>query len=68
METRILESSINKICSLLAVGFGDAGAEVNPHLRKGPRLPCVRLVITATCQTRSSPNGMLGAWHQKLQV
>lgn len=28
METRILESSINKICSLLAVGFGDAGAEV----------------------------------------
>ncbi len=30
METRILESSINKICSLLAVGFGDAGAEVTP--------------------------------------
>ena len=29
METRILESSINKICSLLAVGFGDAGAEVD---------------------------------------
>lgn len=29
METRILESSINKICSLLAVGFGDAGAEVS---------------------------------------
>lgn len=28
METRILESSITKICSLLAVGFGDAGAEV----------------------------------------
>lgn len=28
METRILENSINKICSLLAVGFGDAGAEV----------------------------------------
>jgi len=28
METRILETSINKICSLLAVGFGDAGAEV----------------------------------------
>ena len=28
METRILESSINKICNLLAVGFGDAGAEV----------------------------------------
>ena len=31
METRILESSINKICSLLAVGFGDAGAEVLPR-------------------------------------
>lgn len=28
METRILERAINKICSLLAVGFGDAGAEV----------------------------------------
>lgn len=28
METRILEASITKICSLLAVGFGDAGAEV----------------------------------------
>ncbi|KAK9817269.1 hypothetical protein WJX72_012075 [[Myrmecia] bisecta] len=28
METRILENSINKICSLLAIGFGDAGAEV----------------------------------------
>ena len=35
METRILESSITKICSLLAVGFGDAGAEVralNPKM------------------------------------
>ena len=30
METRILENSINKICSLLAIGFGDAGAEVIP--------------------------------------
>ena len=28
METRILETSLLKICSLLAVGFGDAGAEV----------------------------------------
>ena len=28
METRILENSIDKICSLLAIGFGDAGAEV----------------------------------------
>lgn len=26
METTILEKSIVKICSLLAVGFGDAGA------------------------------------------
>jgi len=33
METRILETSINKICSLLAVGFGDAGAEVAPPQR-----------------------------------
>lgn len=28
LETRVLENSIMKICSLLAVGFGDAGAEV----------------------------------------
>jgi hypothetical protein len=28
IETRLLENAINKICSLLAVGFGDAGAEV----------------------------------------
>ena len=28
METRILENSLTKLCSLLAVGFGDAGAEV----------------------------------------
>mmetsp|Transcript_67151 Transcript_67151/g.212609 ORF Transcript_67151/g.212609 Transcript_67151/m.212609 type:complete len:594 (-) Transcript_67151:201-1982(-) len=27
-ETRILENSITKICSLMAVGFGDAGAEI----------------------------------------
>jgi len=27
-ETKILENSISKICSLLAVGFGDAGAEI----------------------------------------
>ena len=27
METRILEVAITKICSLMAVGFGDAGAE-----------------------------------------
>lgn len=28
LETRILEHSISKICSLLSVGFGEAGAEV----------------------------------------
>ena len=28
METRILEVAFTKVCSLLAVGFGDAGAEV----------------------------------------
>lgn len=28
LETSILENSLNKICSLLSVGFGEAGAEV----------------------------------------
>jgi hypothetical protein len=28
METRLLENSIAKICGLLAVGFGEAGAQV----------------------------------------
>ena len=28
LETRVLENSIAKICSLLSVGFGEAGAEV----------------------------------------
>merc|ERR1712139_699983 len=28
LETKILENSIAKLCSLLAVGFGEAGAEV----------------------------------------
>ncbi|KAI7843293.1 hypothetical protein COHA_003125 [Chlorella ohadii] len=28
METQVLEQSIHKICSLLSVGFGEAGAEV----------------------------------------
>lgn len=27
-ETRVLEHSVYKICALLAVGFGDAGAEI----------------------------------------
>ena len=53
METRILESSINKICSLLAVGFGDAGAEVltcNLKLSAIPaceRTPCQHALSAA---------------------
>jgi class 3 adenylate cyclase len=27
-ETRLLESSVSKICSLMALGFGDAGAQI----------------------------------------
>lgn len=41
METRLLESAINKICSLLAVGFGDAGAEVCSPLSPGGPTPAV---------------------------
>ena len=38
-ETRILELSINKICSLMALGFGDAGAEViGENMRNGGAL------------------------------
>ncbi len=38
-ETRILELSINKICSLMAVGFGDAGAEIiAENMRNGGAL------------------------------
>ncbi len=49
METRILESSINKICSLLAVGFGDAGAEVGPcPCRKAKSDDCTK---SAACVT-----------------
>lgn len=36
METRILEVAFTKVCSLLAVGFGDAGAEViGNNMRSG---------------------------------
>jgi len=62
METRILETSINKICSLLAVGFGDAGAEV--LLRTFhcvvfshsllTRFPIQRIVCTAAKSLRQS--------------
>ena len=39
METRLLENSINKICSLLAIGFGDAGGQVRgPCVIKAQRL------------------------------
>ena len=31
METRILESCVRKILSLLAIGFGEAGSEVQPQ-------------------------------------
>lgn len=48
METRILESSINKICSLLAVGFGDAGAEVGLKLYSA-QLPA-RSTLHICCQ------------------
>jgi len=38
-ETRILELSINKICSLMVLGFGDAGAEViGENMRNGGAL------------------------------
>ena len=42
METRILEVAFTKVCSLLAVGFGDAGAEVIAgNLRSGGDLSAV---------------------------
>jgi len=58
METRILENSITKICSLLAVGFGDAGAEVvAENIRNGgdlnPMVPGHRMVaIFGFCDIR----------------
>ena len=59
METRILENSINKICSLLAVGFGDAGAEVIANnIRSGgdlnPMIPGNKVVaIFGFCDIRN---------------
>uniref|UniRef100_A0A061R4B8 Adenylyl cyclase n=1 Tax=Tetraselmis sp. GSL018 TaxID=582737 RepID=A0A061R4B8_9CHLO len=58
METRILENSITKICSLLAVGFGDAGAEVvAENIRNGgdlnPMVPGHRMMaIFGFCDIR----------------
>lgn len=42
-ETRLLEQSIYKICALLAVGFGDAGAEVIAEniKQEGDLNPCM---------------------------
>ncbi len=38
-ETRVLELSISKICSLMALGFGDAGAEIiAENMRNGGAL------------------------------
>ena len=59
METRILENSINKICSLLAVGFGDAGAEIIANnIRSGgdlnPMIPGNKVVaIFGFCDIRN---------------
>jgi hypothetical protein len=51
-ETRLLESAVYKICALLAVGFGDAGAEViAENIREGgdlnPMVPGKRTVRRA---------------------
>jgi hypothetical protein len=68
-ETALLEQSIYKICALLAVGFGDAGAEViaenirregdlNPIVpgRRMVRKTSVRLVnVWQTCSARGVP-------------
>jgi hypothetical protein len=38
-ETRLLEQSISKICSLMALGFGDAGSEIiGENMRNGGAL------------------------------
>mmetsp|Transcript_2370 Transcript_2370/g.8710 ORF Transcript_2370/g.8710 Transcript_2370/m.8710 type:complete len:629 (+) Transcript_2370:185-2071(+) len=57
-ETKILENSITKICSLLAVGFGDAGAEIiAENMRNGgelnPMVPGRKMVaIFGFCDIR----------------
>ena len=53
-ETRILEVSLNKICSLMAVGFGDAGAEIiAENMRNGgalnPMVPGKKMCGAAPC-------------------
>ncbi len=52
-ETQLLESSVYKICALLAVGFGDAGAEViAENIREGgdlnPMVPGKKTVSTVS--------------------
>ncbi|KAK9833593.1 hypothetical protein WJX84_006069 [Apatococcus fuscideae] len=59
METRLLENSINKICSLLAIGFGDAGGQViAKNMRSGgaiePMIPGERVhAIFGFCDIRN---------------
>ena len=58
METRLLENSIAKICSLLAVGFGEAGAAViAENMKRGgeinPMIPGKKIVaIFGFCDIR----------------
>ena len=57
-ETKILENSIAKICSLLSVGFGEAGAEIiGENMKKGgdldPMIPGKKmLAIFGFCDIR----------------
>ena len=58
METRLLENSISRICSLLAVGFGDAGSEIiAENMKRGgaidPMVPGRKMVaIFGFCDIR----------------
>jgi len=58
LETRVLETSIAKICSLLALGFGDAGAEIiSENMKNGgdldPMVPGKKMVaIFGFCDIR----------------
>ena len=59
-ETRILELSINKICSLMAVGFGDAGAEIiAENMRNGgalnPMVPGKKMCAQRHTHSRMLP-------------
>ena len=58
METRLLENSISRICSLLAVGFGDAGSEIiAENMKRGgaidPMIPGKKVIaIFGFCDIR----------------